>query len=88
MESGNQDYGSGTTSGTGFGNKTAGGDDSYDNSGTRFGTSSNTDSYSGGTDVGSGTTGKTVSLMILRNDAYDDTCDRWCWLRQQDERWG
>lgn len=51
------EYGSGTTSGAGFGNKTAGGDSSLDSSDTRFGTSRNTDSYSGGNDLGSGTTG-------------------------------
>lgn len=51
------EYGSGTTSGAGLGNKTNRGDDSYDNSGTRFGSSGNQDSYSGSTDYGSGTTG-------------------------------
>jgi hypothetical protein len=46
------------TGGAGIGNKLSGGDDSsYDNSGTRFGSAGNTDSYIGSTDYGSGTTG-------------------------------
>lgn len=50
------EYGSGTAGGVGFGNKTSSSDDTYDNSDTRFGSSTNADSYSGGTDYGSGTT--------------------------------
>lgn len=49
--------GSGTTSGAGFGNKTTGAGHEFGASETRFGTGSNTDSYSGGTELGSGTTG-------------------------------
>ena len=39
----------------GYGNKTAPTTDEYDNSGTRFGNSGNTDSYSGQNEYGSGT---------------------------------
>lgn len=39
-----------------FGNKSSG-SQSYDDDGTRLGTAGNTDSYSGSTDYGSGTTG-------------------------------
>lgn len=51
-----ESYGSGTSGGPGFGNKTTDNDTTYDNSDTRFGTRENTDSYSGGTEYGSGTT--------------------------------
>jgi len=52
------DYGSGTQSGAGYGNKISGtGSSGLDSSDTNFGTTGNTDSYSGGSDYGSGTTG-------------------------------
>ena len=51
-----EDYGSGTSSGPGFGNKTSSDASTYDHTDTRFGTHKNTDSYSGGTEYGSGTT--------------------------------
>ncbi|KAL9069003.1 MAG: hypothetical protein Q9157_006320 [Trypethelium eluteriae] len=50
-------YGSGTSSGPGFGNKTSGdSSETFGTDDTRFGSHGNTDSYSGGTDYGSGTT--------------------------------
>ncbi|KAL9087617.1 MAG: hypothetical protein Q9165_006541 [Trypethelium subeluteriae] len=50
-------YGSGTSSGPGFGNKTSGDSSgTFDTDDTRFGSHGNTDSYSGGTDYGSGAT--------------------------------
>lgn len=52
------DYGSGTQSGAGYGNKVSGtGSSGLDTSDTNFGSSGNTDSYSGGTNYGSGITG-------------------------------
>ena len=52
------DYGSGMQSGAGYGNKTSGaGASGLDSSDTNFGSGGNTDSYVGGTDYGSGTTG-------------------------------
>lgn len=52
-------FGSGTTSGVGFGNKTnsSGDDPNYDNSSLRTGTTHDASAYSGSTDYGSGTTG-------------------------------
>ncbi|KAI5272826.1 hypothetical protein E4T47_03975 [Aureobasidium subglaciale] len=50
-------FGSGTTGGAGYGNKSTSGRDDYDSSNTRFGSSNETGAYSGSTDFGSGTTG-------------------------------
>lgn len=50
------EYGSGTTGGAGFGNKTTD-DQDVDNSDTRFGTAMDTAPYSGSTSHGSGTVG-------------------------------
>lgn len=51
------EYGSGTTGGAGFGNKTTDdGSEEYDNSDLRFGSHGDTAPYSGHTDHGSGST--------------------------------
>ncbi|KAF2100427.1 hypothetical protein NA57DRAFT_54516 [Rhizodiscina lignyota] len=50
------DYGSGTTGGVGFGNKTSADPENTGHEETRFGTHTNTDSYSSPTEYGSGTT--------------------------------
>lgn len=53
---GHESYGSGTTAGVGHGNKTAPDPEDLDHSSTRLDSAHKTESYSGGTQFGSGTT--------------------------------
>lgn len=63
------------SAGTGFGNKTTPGDSSFDTSSTRFGSTSSTNPYSGGTQHGSGTTGGAGLGNKMSNDPDVDTSD-------------
>lgn len=71
------DYGSGTTGGAGFGNKSTSGRDTFDDSSnTRFGSSTGTDAYSGSNEYGSGVTGGAgYSNKSSGRDEFGDSSD-------------
>ncbi|CAD0086659.1 unnamed protein product [Aureobasidium vineae] len=69
-------YGSGTSSGVGFGNKSSYDRDTFDDSSnTRFGSSTDTGAYSGSTDFGSGATGGAGygNKATSGRDTFDDS---------------
>ncbi|THZ70419.1 hypothetical protein D6C84_10438 [Aureobasidium pullulans] len=71
------EYGSGTTGGAGFGNKSTSGRDTFDDSSnTRFGSSTGTDAYSGSNEYGSGVTGGAgYGNKSSGRDEFNDSSD-------------
>lgn len=77
-QSTDDNFGSGVTSGAGYGNKSSSDRDTYDDSSnTRFGSSNSTDAYSGSNDFGSGTTGGAGygNKSTSGRDTFDDSSD-------------
>lgn len=79
-QSTDDNFGSGATSGAGYGNKSNADRDTFDDSSnTRFGSSTDTGAYSGSNEFGSGTTGgagygnKSTSGRDEFNDSSDST---------------